>query len=268
MISVVLVNGLAFFTTPIFSRMLGTEGYGIVSVYNTWASICALCFGLQTRGTLAMAKIQYPDAQRKYQSSVLCLSIIAFLAAAGVIAVFYRPVSVMLKMDWRMIGLMLLQAFGLYCVGFATEKNIHGFQAQKNMRLSLSVAVSTVVLSLVLMQLFPAEHRYWGRVGAQSAIYGLFGLAITVSIFREGKVLVSREYWKYCLPLSVPLIVHNLATILLEQSDKIMLQWMETAQTVGIYSLAYTFATILLVIWNALNNSWLPFFYDFARKRV
>jgi len=42
---------------------------------------------------------------------------------------------------------------------------------------------------------------------------------------------------------------------------------METAQTVGIYSLAYTFATILLVIWNALNNSWLPFFYDFARKR-
>jgi O-antigen/teichoic acid export membrane protein len=45
-----------------------------------------------------------------------------------------------------------------------------------------------------------------------------------------------------------------------------MLQNMGSNSIVGVYSLAYSFSNIMAVIWNALNNSWVPFYYDFTRN--
>jgi O-antigen/teichoic acid export membrane protein len=41
-----------------------------------------------------------------------------------------------------------------------------------------------------------------------------------------------------------------------------MLQWMMNESMVGQYSLAYNFGGIMFTIFAALNNSWLPFFFD------
>lgn len=35
---------------------------------------------------------------------------------------------------------------------------------------------------------------------------------------------------------------------------------------IGIYSLAFSFANVLSVIWNALNNSWVPYYYKYTRE--
>ena len=36
-LSNILLRGISIFTAPVFSRLLGTSGYGILSVYNIWA---------------------------------------------------------------------------------------------------------------------------------------------------------------------------------------------------------------------------------------
>ena len=55
-LSVVLLNGISIITGPLFSRMLGTSGYGVLKIYNIWASVVAILFTLQTQGTLVNAK--------------------------------------------------------------------------------------------------------------------------------------------------------------------------------------------------------------------
>ena len=51
-LSVVLLRGLSLFTAPLFSRMLGTENYGVVSLYTIWVTAVSIVFSLQVQGTL------------------------------------------------------------------------------------------------------------------------------------------------------------------------------------------------------------------------
>mgnify|MGYP002622854309 CR=1 FL=1 len=83
-LSTCLLYGISIFTAPLFSRLLGTGGYGNVSNYNVWVSVLAIAATMQTQGTLVNARVEYPEeTQIRYQSSVMSLS---FLVFAGVTA--------------------------------------------------------------------------------------------------------------------------------------------------------------------------------------
>ena len=62
-LSTMLLRGISLFTAPLFSRLLGTEGYGIVSLYTIWVGVAAIAFTLQTNGTLVNARVEYPEEE-------------------------------------------------------------------------------------------------------------------------------------------------------------------------------------------------------------
>ena len=59
-LSTCLLYGIPIFTAPLFSRLLGTGGYGNVSNYNVWVSVLAIAATMQTQGTLVNARVEYP----------------------------------------------------------------------------------------------------------------------------------------------------------------------------------------------------------------
>ena len=239
-LSVVLLNGISIFTGPLFSRMLGTSGYGVLKIYNIWASVVAILFTLQTQGTLVNARVEYPEEeQKRYQSSVLFLSVVTFLTCSAVIGIFIQPVSRLLKLEPLLIGLMLLQAFGTYCVGFLNTKYTYEFKAGRNMVMSLAVTLVNLVLSVVLILQLPQEIRYYGRVTAIATTYGLLGIPACLLILLRGRTLFNREYWKFCIVLAIPAVFHNLSDLVLGQSDQVMLQQMIDTSTVGCYGYAW-----------------------------
>ena len=262
-LSVILLNGISIITGPLFSRMLGTSGYGVLKIYNIWASVVAILFTLQTQGTLVNARVEYPeDEQKRYQSSVLFLSVLMFLACSGIIGVFIQPISRLLKLEPLLIGFMLLQAFGTYCVGFLNTKYTYEFKAGRNMVMSLAVTLVNLVLSIVLILQLPQEIKYYGRVAAIATTYALVGIPACILILLRGKTLVHREYWKFCIVLAIPAVFHNLSDLILGQSDQVMLQHLIDTSAVGCYGYAWQFANILFIIFGALNRTWCPFFFE------
>ena len=262
-LSVVLLNGISIITGPLFSSMLGTSGFGVLKIYNIWASVAAILFTLQTQGTLVNALVEYPEQeQKRYQSSVLFLSVVVFLLCSAVIAVFIQPVSRLLKLEPLLIGLMLLQAFGTYCVGFLNTKYTYELKAGRNMVISLAVTLVNLVLSVVLILQLPQEIRYYGRVTAVAATYALVGIPACILILLRGRTFVHREYWKFCIVLAIPAVFHNLSDLVLGQSDQVMLQQMIDTSAVGCYGYAWQFANILFILFGALNRTWCPFFFE------
>ncbi len=262
-LSVILLNGISIITGPLFSRLLGTSGYGTLKIYNIWVSVIAIVFTLQTEGTLVNARVQYPEGeQKRYQSAAMGLSLVVFAACSGLILLFLDQVSGLLDLEPVLIGLMLLQAFGTFCVSFLNTKYIYEFKAGRNMVMSLVVTLVTLVLSVVLILRLPYETRYYGRVVAIAATYGIIGLPVCAMILAQGKVLFHREYWKFCFFLAIPAVFHNLSDLILGQSDQVMLQHMLGVDVVGTYGYAWTFGNILFVIFGALNRTWCPFFFD------
>lgn len=266
--STIVLQGLTFFTGPVFSHMLGTSNYGIASVYLTWVQIASTVFSLQAGGTVALAIVNYrKEEQPRFQSSVLCLSTITYLLFSVVTVAGAFVLSNWFSISIPMVLVGLAHGWGLYVVTFMNSKFTYEFKADKNFILSVTVAVLTVGLSIFLISKLPEETNYWGRLIGQSAVYTLIGLILFLYIFRNGKAVYDKTYWQFTLPIAIPTIFHLLAGIVLNQSDRIMIQWLIDNSAAGIYSLACTFGAVLSSIWSALNNSWVPFYYEYTKLK-
>lgn len=262
-LSTLLLRGISIFTGPIFSRLLGTNGYGVLSVFTNWVNVSAIAGSLQTQGTLVNARAEYSEEEQpKYQSSVMFLSLSVFLACSVVILLFLGPVSQLLKLEKILIPLILFQAFGAFCVNFLNTKYTYEMKAGRNMVISVAVTLVTLALSVVLILLMPKEINYYGRILGNAVTYGLLGVVICGVILVRGKTFYNRTYWKFCLGLTLPVMLWNLSDLLLGHSDLLMLKMICGNDVSGIYGLAYGFGGIMFTIFGALNNSWVPFYFE------
>ena len=262
-LSTILLKGISLFTAPIFSRLLGTNGYGVVSVYTIWMGVMAIAMPLQTSSTLVNARVEYPaDQQNKYQSSVMSLSLVSFLAFSAVILLFLPQVSSLLKLRKLLVIVLLFHAFGNFCFNFLNSKFTYEYKADKNMFLAVGATLVTLALSVVFILILPEEINYYGRILGMAITYGSIGIAVCIYILRKGKTYYNREYWTFALTLAVPVVFYSLSEILLGHCDQLMLQQMLNESSVGLYSLAYNFGAIMFTIFAALNNSWVPFFFE------
>lgn len=262
-LSTVILKGMSIFTSSLFSRMLGTSGYGVVRIYTIWVGVCAIAFSLQTQGTLVNARVEYPEEEQpKYQSSVMFLSLLAFLFFGAAVLLFLNPISELLQLEKFVILLILIHAFGSFCLNFLNSKFTYEFKAGRNFSVSTGVTISTLILSVILILLMPEEINYYGRILALSITYGGLGIITCAYVLIKGKTFYNREYWKLCLTLALPVVFYNLSDLLLGQCDQVMLQQMMSDSMVGQYGLALLFGGIMFTLFGALNNAWCPFFFE------
>lgn len=137
-------------------------------------------------------------------------------------------------------------------------------KAHMNFAISVMVAIAGIILSLLFLYKgnFTEKTLYYGRAYGSAIPYIILGVVIGIVYILQGKTLYSKTYWKFCLPLCLPMVFHGLSQLVLGQADKVMLKGMMSDSIVGIYSFTFTFAHIMNIIYNAFNNTWVPFYYD------
>lgn len=267
-LSTVILQGITFFTSPIISRLLGTSNYGIASVYNTWVSLFAIIFGLQTQSSLAVARNEFgKEEQNKYQSSILSLSIVTYITLSLIALSLLEYISTWISLSNTIIILALIQGFGQMVITFVNVKFTYEFKAKQNFAITLTLSLTTLVLSILLIKIMDNEINYIGRILGLAIPYIIIGFILSNIIIIKGKTFYNKDYWKFCLRLSIPIIVHNISNLVLNQSDRVMLKHYLGNDFAGIYSLAYSFSAVLTALWTALNNTWVPFYYEYTRKR-
>ncbi len=265
-LSTLLLRGITIFTAPVFARLLSDSSYGVIRIYTIWVSVAAIAFSLQSGSTLVNARAEYPEAdQKKYQSSVMFLSLAAYGLCSGLVLLFLGPVSELLQLPKLVVALLLVNGFGSFCLNFLNAKFTYEFQADKNMFLSLGVTALTFLLSIALILPMDPQIRHYGRIIALALTYGGLGLLGSLWILGQGRTFYKKEYWSLCLSLALPLVFYNLSDLILGQTDQLMLQRMVDEGAVGQYGMALTFAGILFTIYGALDNSWKPFYFEDQR---
>lgn len=268
-LSAVLLNGINFFTLPFFSRLLGTEGYGKVSLYSTWVSIITIIMGLQAGSAIGSALQRWGTIQiKRYYSSTMSLITINFLFLLFILFLG-MPIWVYITgFDQVVLLVMLFHCLGASFINFSSLRFTYNKEALLNFALSISVSLLSIALSLVLINYFSlSPNIYLGRIIGIAVVNIFAGICCYIAVFKQGRVFYDRKYWKFCLAYGIPLIFHGLSHIVLGQSDRIMLNYFSTESAVGIYSLVYTFSSVLNVIWTALNNTWVPFYYSYCKDK-
>lgn len=268
LVGVLTYQGINFLLTPFLTRALGTAEYGIITVYTTWVNILVPVLGLSTLSAIPHVFLLI-DKERKdeYISSLLGLSLVTCIGFSIVFLVFIQPISSLFSLTPLVFALLLIQTLGMICVNFAVAYYIQSKRPYQQFALTISVALISFILSLVLIyNIQNEESKYLGRIIGFAVPNVIAGILVIFLMLRKSRKFFIRDVWRYALPICLPTIFHNLSIIILSQSNRLMLQYMVGLDAVGLYGFIYTVTSILSVIWLALNNAWAPFYMEYIKN--
>lgn len=261
----IALEGIAFFTTPIFTRLLSPSDYGFVSLYISWLSIFCLLIGLSVNGSIGNARIKYSGKILPgYLSSILSISVISFVVIIIILIFFGEAFESIIKIKKSFLILLCIHSFSFFVLNFEITRLDQLKKVEKSTILSLSYSIISIVSS-VLFVLFFEKNRASAKIYGQAIPTIVYGFVILICIYVRGKKIWDNEYTKYCLALTLPLIFHKVGHLIFSQSDRIMLQRIIGDDILGIYSVSFSLCSVLTMIYGSLNAAWSPFYFDYKK---
>lgn len=257
-----LIKGLTFLSAPIFTRLLTTAEFGDFGTYSSFEGILYILVGLALHSSLNNAKYKYKDDLERYVSSITTLIICStavWLVLGNTVLFFF---AVKLDLDRVTVNVLvlhsmasaILQVFNAYCS--------LNYSYKRYVTLSSIYAVANMGFSALLCLTLFTENRYLGRV--LGAAVPMIGIAVYIFIFffKKEKPNVNKEYWKYSLVYSLPIVPHGISQIILSTFDRIMIKYLVGSAEAGIYSFAFTIESLIKVAVTSLENVWKPWMYE------
>lgn len=262
-----LVSGLAIITSPIFTRMMSVEDYGVYALFNSWNSIIFCISSLGLSYSIAPARKRYGEEIHKYTCAVGIVSIIipVILFALSLLGIGQILVGIF-KFPVSLIFLLWIELIFYTIIDLYNNKLAIIGDYKKYTEICVSRAFFSTLISIILVYV-EKKDTYYGRVIGIIMISAV----ICIFIFRESlKTPFTKreaiEYLKFAFPVAIPMIFHGLAMIVLGQIDRIMIANYYSNNETGLYSYGYTIGTVILFLLNASSMAVKPFLYEKYRE--
>lgn len=261
-----LQKGISMITTPIFTRLLSTAEYGEFNVFNSWYSIAFIFVSLSlSSGVYTQGLVKY-DRQRKiFSSSLQGLTLTLVVLWTVIYLVFKEFWNNLFSMSTTLMLAMLVMIWTSSAFGFWTAEQRVNYKYRALVVITLVVSIAKPVLGILLVTHSDDKvtMRILGLVLVEVIGYTWCGV---VQIIR-GKKFFSKQFWIYALSYNLPLIPHYLSQMILNNSDRIMINDMVGSDAAGIYSLAYSLAMIMTLFNNALGQTISPWMYQKIKEK-
>ena len=256
----ILQKGIAFITTPIFTRMMSTYQYGQVTIYNSWLEVFTVFATLNIfYGVYNNVLTKYDDKDKTTSSLLGLCSTITFI-----LFILYLPlhhfINSLTKMSTELTVLMFIEILFLPASRFWFTKQRYEYKYKALVVISILIAILTPLLGYFAVLLL--EEKGLAKIISGILVQVFFSFFIYLSLLKKGKTLFNKEYWKYALTFNLPLVPHYLSSTILNQCDRVMIDDMCGKDKAGIYGLAYTIGALTIIINEAIMNSYTPYTYQ------
>lgn len=253
-------KGISSITTPIFTRLLSTEEYGQYSVFNSWLGIVTVFVSLNlASGVYMQGLVKYEDRRKEYASSLQGLTMLLVAAWTIIYLAFHDFWNRLFELPTVQMLAMLLMIWMSSAFGFWASSQRVVFSYRKLVLVTVLVSIAKPALGIFLV--LHSEDKVTARILGLAAVefVGYSGLMISQTI--KGKRLCVPEFWGHALMFNIPLIPHYLSTTVLNSADRIMIEKMVSADTAGIYSLAYSISQLMTLFTTGITQTLEPWRY-------
>ena len=256
----VLQKSLSLITLPLFTRLLTQTQYGQYNIYVSWMNIFTIFITLNLpAGSFSNAIVTYENDRQGYIAAVQNISFLL----AGLFLLFYLPFqnfwNPLLELPTELVLLMVAEIVMQCALLCWYGHRRFTYQYKSVIAVTLFVAIASPLLAYYLVS-GTAEKGHARIIGYATVVIAV-GLACFVYQAIRGKGGLKKEYWRYALFFNIPLIPYYLSQVVFNQSDRIMISHLNGTDKAGMYSVAYTLATILNFVITAINGSYVPWFY-------
>lgn len=255
----ILFRTIGFLTTPIFTRMLTKSEFGQFNNILSWSTILFFIFSLDIHSSIIRSKLDYEDDLDSYTTSTLFITFIFNLIGYIIIKFNIDFFSELFSINKKYIDLLFLYLVFLeaYYIFITYERAKYKYKNYTIATGIVIVSVNVISVSLVLL----LQNKLDARVYGYFIPYIIIGFIMSIIIIKR-KPKIKKEYIKYALAISLPLLPHLISLNILSSSDKVMITNMIGEEENAVYSIAYLFSNILVIIYTAMNKAWAPWFLD------
>ena len=261
-----ITKGIAYLTTPIFTRIMSSYEYGRVAVFTTWLTIFGyLAMFCLSAGVFNNGMSDYPKKRDEYSLSMLVLSNVITLVFSFLIIIVYPWIASYLKIDFWLIILMCLIFLFQPAYNFWYTRQRYEYK-YKNVILATSVsAFFSQLISILCVLFLDGDKDFLKIVGSELPLI-IFYAFFYFYLFKKADSKLETKYWKAAIVFNLPLLPHYLSTYLLSSADKIMISNFIGDNATAFYTIAHSVASVALIVWSAINGSLLPFIYEKCKR--
>jgi O-antigen/teichoic acid export membrane protein len=262
LISSVINKGLPFILLPILTKYLTPEEYGIVAMFQLSIIVFYAFVGMNSSINIDKNFHRYNKKEISNMLTNIILLITASLLTISILTfIFLGELSSLLNIDQNWI-------MALPIIGFMLMINTINLSILRNQNkpvkygiFEISNTAINVLVTLTMLMVYNSgwESQAFGIVAAYFVFFCISVLFLIKRNYLSGKFSLVES--KRIINISIPLIPHLMATLVIAMSDRIFIAEMIGMEMVGVYSAGYTFGMIVLLFTDAFSKVWGPWFF-------
>ena len=260
-----LVKGISFITAPLFTRVLSTEDYGTVAIFSSYQQVILIFATLElSLGAYTKGYLKFKDRIAEFTSNLVVLSNVVTIICF-IVFIFFKNIF------FRLTGVSFVSVLLMFVL-FLVQPSYQCWMYRKRYNYEYKKVVILTIMSSAASALFPLTAVMYVHNSAETKIVSTLAVGIVfalpfyvTSLFHGGIVRDKGFFAKtsfFCLKFQLPLVMHSLSFLILGQSDRMMIGWMVNKSAAGIYSVAYSLATVVSIFQSSMNQVFQPYRYQ------
>lgn len=255
-------KAIPFLLLPFITYYLTPGDYGVVTNFNVYVQILSVFCFMCTAGALPVMFNKLDKSEiRSYVSNMMLLN---------TVVTFVCLIINMFILRWIDRGLNISPTFQMYAivvVWFTGITNINmllwrceerpvAFGVYQISQSAVNAATTVVFVIILLL-------GWQGRVYSMMCSVIVFGIISLYILYRRGylEARIRKEFLVQTLSFAVPIIPHALSFWFRGGVEKILLTNMCDLSENGLYSVALTWGSVVMMFLTAFNNAYAPYLY-------
>ncbi|MBO5723657.1 MAG: oligosaccharide flippase family protein [Lentisphaeria bacterium] len=256
------VQAVNFLVLICFARLMQPDDYGKFAIFVFWCAIMQVIIGMRAQYSINNAYIDFgKEKVFSYSSAISCINLFSFVLFLAGIILFSNFCSKLVGLPLSALILGVLQAFFFYYVQLIV--GIYRIEEKPIPYLlyTASTVILDAVISCILVYLLPSD-KYLGKAYGSLLATALTGGIAAFAVHKNGNwSFFRKDYVKYSLVFSLPLILHGLASVFNGKVDAWFLMKLKSSGDAGLYSFAGNFGHVIYVLYTACNLAFIPWYY-------
>ncbi|MCF7833379.1 MAG: oligosaccharide flippase family protein [Candidatus Marinimicrobia bacterium] len=264
-IGYVAARMINFLLLPFYSYHISPEAYGAVSLIYAFIAFLNIFYhyGLESAFLRFYSRTGKAEGhgEKEVFSTVLSSLLITSIAFSALIWLFAPVLSrgILSSPDYTHIirmtaGILFLDAMYLIPLHYLRINN-------KALIFTLITLVN--VLINVSLNIYLIRYRGMGIEGVfiSNMVASAFSFLVLIPVvIKNFNGQFSRSLWKKLILFGLPFVPSGLSSMIIELSDRYMLQWFKGLEDVGLYSAGHKLGIFMMLVVMAFRFAWQPFF--------
>lgn len=259
------LKGVNMLTTPMFTRLLPEYEYGTLSLFMSYEQ-CFLIFATWEIALGAYQKgiFKYKNNLEFFSTSTQLITNLITIAVFTIVFVFKDLVYQFTGMDTDIlvllfIFLMMQPAYSSFLI-----RKQANYDYVPVMIVTTLYTFLNLIVPVICILLFgrTAKIKFASTLIASIGLFLYFYWGYFKNYSKlKTDIRGMLEQWKFIIKFQLPLLPHTLSYLVLGQADRVMIGKMVGNVQAGIYSVAYTLASVIVIIQNSVNQVLIPWCY-------